>query len=215
MNLIDVLTRDKVEESLTSRVYGVVTAVVVSIDDPDGLGRVKVSFPWLEDDQESHWARVMTFMAGNDRGALFRPEVDDEVLVLFEHGDMRYPYVIGSLWNGKDSPPEERGSDADNHIRIIKSRSGHQIVLDDTPGEEKVTVSDQSGNSVELSSEGIVITSEAIKLGSNGASEGMVLGDAFMSLFNSHTHPTGVGPSGPPTSPMMKGDHVSTKHTVE
>jgi uncharacterized protein involved in type VI secretion and phage assembly len=146
MNLIDVLTRDRIEESLTSRVYGVVTAVVVSIDDPDGLGRVKVAFPWLKENQESPWARVLTFMAGNDRGAVFRPEVDDEVLVLFDHGDMRVPYVIGALWNGQDAAPSEAGNNADNHIRLIKSRSGHIIKLDDTPDSEKIEITDKTGN---------------------------------------------------------------------
>jgi uncharacterized protein involved in type VI secretion and phage assembly len=146
MNLIDVLNRDRIEESLTSRVYGVVTAVVVSIDDPEELGRVKVAFPWLMENQESPWARVMAFMAGNDRGAVFRPEVDDEVLVLFDHGDMRFPYVIGALWNGQDPAPSEAGSNADNHIRLIKSRSGHIIKLDDTPDSEKIEIIDKTGN---------------------------------------------------------------------
>jgi len=215
MNLIDVLTGDnKSSGALAGKVYGVVTGVVVSIADPDEQGRVKVKFPWWED-QESPWARVMSFMAGNDRGAVFRPEVDDEVLVLFEHGDPRFPYVIGALWNGKDKSPGEAGKNADNHVRIIKSRSGHTIVLDDTNGSEKVVVTDKNGNTVELSSGGIVIKSQAIKLGSKNASEGLVLGNAFMGLFNAHTHPTGVGPSGPPVTPMMKGSHVSLKHNAE
>lgn len=145
MNLLDVLTKHQIEESLTSRVYGVVTAVVAGIDDPDEKGRVKVTFPWLKDGQESPWARVMSFMAGKDRGAMFRPEVDDEVLVLFEHGDMRRPYIIGALWNGKDNPPEDGGANADNHVRLIKSRSGHIIKLDDTPDGEKIEITDQKG----------------------------------------------------------------------
>jgi uncharacterized protein involved in type VI secretion and phage assembly len=215
MNLIDVLTGDKIEESLTSRVYGVVTGIVASIADPEEQGRVKVKFPWLEGDQESPWARVISFMAGKNRGAVFRPEVNDEVLVLFEHGDMRFPYVIGALWNGKDDPPDKAGPNADNHVRIIKSRSGHTITLDDTPGSEKVKVTDKNGNSVELSSSGIVIKSQAIKLGSSSASDALVLGDAFMELFNNHNHPTGVGPSGPPATLMVKGSHVSAKHTTE
>ena len=161
MNLVDVLTRDKIEESLTSRVYGVVTAVVASIDDPDELGRVKVSFPWLKENQESPWARVLTFMAGKDRGALFRPEVDDEVLVLFDHGDIRRPYVIGALWNGQDTAPGEGGANADNHVRLIKSRSGHIIKLDDTPDEEKIEIIDQKGGNtlvIDSASDTITIT---------------------------------------------------------
>ena len=215
MNLVDVLAKEKVEQRLTSRINGVVVGIVTNIDDPDGQGRVRVKFPWLKDEQESHWARVMSFMAGKERGAVFRPEVDDEVLVLFEHGDMRFPYVIGAVWNGQDEMPSERGADADNNLRIIKSRSGHQIILDDTDGSEKVTIVDKEGNSVEMSADGIVIKSSSIKIGSENASEGLVLGNAFMDLFNQHTHPTGVGPSGPPSQPMSGGTHVSNDHTAE
>jgi uncharacterized protein involved in type VI secretion and phage assembly len=215
MSLVDVLARLDGKDATVGRVYGAVVGIVTSVDDPDGLGRVKVKYPWLKDDSESPWARVVAFMAGNDRGAVFRPEVDDEVLVLFEHGDMRFPYVLGGLWNGTDAMPSERGADGDNHVRLIKSRSGHEFVFDDTPGGEKLTIVDRSGNTIEMTSSGIVIKAQAIKIGSSGASEGLVLGNALMTLFNSHTHPTGVGPSGPPTQPMTTGQHVSTKHTTE
>jgi uncharacterized protein involved in type VI secretion and phage assembly len=196
--------------------YGAVVGVVSSIDDPDKQGRVRVQFPWLKEDLESRWARLVSFMAGGDRGAVFRPEVGDEVLVLFEHGDLRFPYVLGGLWNGKDAMPSERGGDSGNDVRLIKSRSGHTIVFDDTSGGEKITVSDKSGNhTIELSSSGVVIKSSAVKVGSSGAGESLVLGDAFMQLFNSHTHGTGVGPSSPPTQPMAAGQHVSSKHKTE
>lgn len=140
MNLVDVLTKNKVEEDFLCRIFGVVVGIVTNLDDPDGLGRVKVKFPWLKDDHESRWARVMSLMAGIERGCVFRPEVEDEVLVLFEQGDTRYPYVIGALWNGQDTMPSERGNDADNNIRLIKSRSGHIIKLDDTDGSEKIEI---------------------------------------------------------------------------
>jgi uncharacterized protein involved in type VI secretion and phage assembly len=84
------------------RITGVVIGIVTNNQDPDRLGRVKVRFPWLSGGTESHWARVATPMAGNGRGLYFLPEVDDEVLVLFERGDVRFPFVIGALWNGKD-----------------------------------------------------------------------------------------------------------------
>ena len=71
------------------RFHGVVVGVVTNNQDPDGMHRVKVRFPWLSGEDESHWARVAAAMAGNDRGAYFLPEVDDEVLVAFEHGDLR------------------------------------------------------------------------------------------------------------------------------
>lgn len=127
-----------------ARFYGVTIAVVTNIKDEDGLGRVKVKFPWLTADDESPWARVMTPMAGNDRGFYFLPEVDDEVLVAFEHGDMSYPYILGALWNGKDKPPE-KNDDGKNNKRIIKSRSGHMITLDDTKDKEQIIIEDKSG----------------------------------------------------------------------
>lgn len=215
MSLIDLMFEKSDGDALAGRIFGAVTAVVSNVDDPDRLGRVKVRYPWLKDDSESPWARIVSFLAGADRGAVFRPETGDEVLVLFEHGDMRFPYVIGALWNGKDAMPSERGADGDNAVRLIKSRSGHQVVIDDTAGAEKVIVRDKAGNSVELSSEGVVVNSGAVKIGSANAAQSLVLGDALMQLFNTHTHPTGVGPSGPPVQPMVAGSHVSTKHKTE
>lgn len=143
------------------RFYGVTVGLVTNNQDPDKLGRVKVRFPWLSDEEESHWARVLTPMAGNGRGLYFLPEVDDEVLVAFEHGLMEFPYVLGALWNGKDAPPETN-DDGENNIRVIKSRSGHIIGLDDTDGEEKIEIIDQSGNNyitIETAKNTITITS--------------------------------------------------------
>jgi uncharacterized protein involved in type VI secretion and phage assembly len=215
MSLLELIAETAEGEAAAGRIFGAVIGIVSNVSDPDSLGRVKVRYPWLKDDSESPWARVVSFMAGKDRGAVFRPDVGDEVVVLFHLGDINYPFVIGALWNGKDGIPSERGKDADNAIRLIKSKSGHQILLDDTSGSEKITVLDKAGNSVELSSSGVVIKSNAVKVGSSSASEGLVLGDAFMKLFNQHTHPTGVGPSGPPANPMVSGSHVSTKHKTE
>lgn len=216
MKVADFLAAELAIDAGAGRMYGVTIATVTNTADPDELGRVKVSYPWLADDAESPWARVATPMAGGGRGIVFRPDAGDEVLVLFEHGDVRFPYIIGSLWNGTDAPPADRGADADNNVRMIQSRSGHKVILDDTDGSEKITVADSTGShTIELSSDGIVITSSAIKLGSSDSSESLVLGDAFMDLFNAHTHPTGVGPSGPPTDQMQGGTHTSSSHKTE
>ncbi|MBW2661782.1 MAG: phage tail protein, partial [Deltaproteobacteria bacterium] len=99
--------------------------------------------PWLSEEDESNWARVASPMAGKERGIYFLPEVDDEVLVAFEHGDIRFPYIIGALWNGKDVPPT-KNDDGKNNIRIIKSRSGHIISLNDEDGKEKIEIIDKS-----------------------------------------------------------------------
>jgi uncharacterized protein involved in type VI secretion and phage assembly len=142
MNLLDVLSMDG--GAVAQRMSGVVVGVVTNTQDPAGLGRVKVKFPWLSDSEESFWARVATPMAGKGRGFYFLPEVEDEVLLAFEHGDARFPYVLGALWNGQDKPPENNDK-GENNIRSIKSRSGHVIRLNDTDGGEKIEIMDKSG----------------------------------------------------------------------
>jgi len=138
---------------------GVAIGVVTNIKDPDKLGRVRVKFPWFSDNDESEWARVATLMAGKERGSVFLPEVDDEVLVAFEHGDMRRPFVIGALWNGVDVLPKEFVNDGQNNVRLIKSRSGHLIKLDDTDGSETIEVVDHTGkNSIVIDSKESTIT---------------------------------------------------------
>jgi len=143
VNLFDVLSKSMSEEARSGRILGVVVGVVTNNQDPDNLGRVKVQFPWLSDVDESSWARIAGPMAGDQRGFCFLPEVGDEVLVAFEHGDVRFPYVLGSLWNGKDAPPFTNG-DGKNNVRIIKSRSGHVVKLNDEDGKETIEIIDKS-----------------------------------------------------------------------
>ncbi len=145
------------------RFYGVSFGIVTNNKDPDGLGRVRLRLPWLADDAESTWARVATPMAGSGRGCYFLPEVDDEVLVAFEHGSPESPYVLGGLWNGKDKPPASN-SEGKNDIRMIKSRSGHVIRLIDTGGSEQIEIIDSSAkNSIVISTRDnkITITADA------------------------------------------------------
>jgi uncharacterized protein involved in type VI secretion and phage assembly len=143
-DLLDLLVDPADERG--SRIFGVVTAIVTNNQDPDNLGRVRVRFPWLatEGEGESWWARVAVPMAGKEMGVYFLPEVDDEVLVAFERGDVRFPYVIGCLWNAHRLPPEEN-KDGQNAKRTIKSRSGHIVRFDDTDGEEKIEILDAKG----------------------------------------------------------------------
>ena len=140
MSITDILEQKKISDS---RIYGVVVGIVTNNKDTEKLGRVKVKIPRLSGEDESNWARVTSFMAGKERGAFFLPEVDDEVLVAFEYGDINMPYVIGSLWNGKDVPPENN-SDGKNNIRVIRSRSGHVITLDDSDGSEQIKIMDKT-----------------------------------------------------------------------
>jgi len=152
-------SRDTSASTSANRVNGVVVGIVTNIEDPDNLGRVQLAFPWFSADAVSAWARVATLMAGNGRGSVFLPEVDDEVLVAFEHGDMRRPFVIGALWNGVDVLPAEFTNDGNNNTRFIKSRSGHIIKLDDTEGSEKIEIIDKTGkNSIVIDSKENTVT---------------------------------------------------------
>src|SRR5271165_2888626 len=149
-DLFDLLTVPSSTEP--GRFYGVVVGVVTNNQDPDKMARVRIKFPWLSDDHESWWARIAVPMAGASRGAYFLPEVDDEVLVAFEHGDVRSPYVVGALWNKKDAPPTTN-DDGKNNIRVIHSRSGHLVRLDDSDGDEKIEIIDKTGgNSITIKS---------------------------------------------------------------
>jgi phage protein D len=133
-------------------IHGVVVGVVTNVKDDENLGRVKVKFPWLADDSasvESNWARIAAPSAGKDRGFYFLPEVDDEVLVAFEHGNANYPYIVGMLWNGKDTPSEQNSvahtGEGTIH-RMIVSRLGHRIVFDDSNSKKSILIEDSTKN---------------------------------------------------------------------
>jgi len=135
------------------RTYGVVVALVVDVEDPEKLGRVKVKFPWLPDSPESDWCRVSMPFAGNEHGTFFAPEVDSEALVAFEQGDFDRPYIVGYLWSGETALPTEA-----NPERLIKSVSGNTITLNDTEGAEGISITDKHGNTIVMNKDGIEIT---------------------------------------------------------
>jgi uncharacterized protein involved in type VI secretion and phage assembly len=167
-SIVDILSQGRDHAAQASKIYGLVVGIVTNNKDPDKLGRIKVKFPWLDDKVESWWARIAQPMGGKERGHWWIPEVDDEVLVGFDHGDVRFPYIVGTLYNGVDKPPvcndvtstfagteydygaystsgRDLNEDGKNDLRFIRSRSGHLVVLDDKDGKEKVTITDKTG----------------------------------------------------------------------
>jgi len=150
------------ENRESNRFFGVMVGIVTNNKDEEGLGRVKVKFPSLSEQDESYWARILTPMAGKGMGIYFLPEVEDEVLIAFERGDISSPYILGGLWNGQDKPPESN-SDGKNNRRVIKSRSGHQIILDDTENAEKITICDSKNNQIVIDSKNNAISIEVEK----------------------------------------------------
>ncbi|MDS0260501.1 phage baseplate assembly protein V [Haloarcula sp. S1CR25-12] len=140
------------EQASEGGINGVAVGIVTDNEDPQDLGRVKLSFPWRDADDESYWARIATEMAGKQYGTYFLPEVEDEVLVAFENGDIHRPFVIGSLWNGKQKPPQ-KNSDGNNDIREVRSRSDHKIAFDDAD-EGSITVQTSAGNEIVIDDSG-------------------------------------------------------------
>lgn len=153
MSAPDVAIQDETTLEAGGHVKGVAVAEVRQNKDSSGLARVKVSYPWHSQPGESYWARVATPMSGKDRGMYFIPEVGDEVLVAFERGDMRFPYIIGSLWNGKDKAPQTN-ADGKNDVRQIKSRDNNTITINDGSS-GFVTVKFKDGQELTLNGNGI------------------------------------------------------------
>lgn len=174
--------------------HGVAVGIVTNVNDPDSLGRVKLKFPWLDAELESDWARLAQPGAGPTRGWFIPPEVDDEVLVAFDHGDINRPYVIGGLWNSQDAPPASAVADGKVKLRAIKTRAGHTIEIGEDDGGNKGYVTIKTGNSqtiqisdtdkkIEIKSSKHTITLDdqgnAVKLTSGGTLE---LGSSYGKL---------------------------------
>lgn len=139
-----------------NRIYGVVVGIVIDNKHPGGEYSVKVKFPWVResdakytggqpDDSDffSTWCRVLQLMAGKERGFFILPEVDDEVLVAFEQGDIRRPFILGSLWNGVDKPAYDNlAQDGKNNYSTWLSRSGHciQVIDNKKEGKERIVI---------------------------------------------------------------------------
>lgn len=200
---------ERLPAGLGGRSYGLYPALVSDIKDPDNQGRVKITLPWAPDTGNGRyeaWARLSTLMGGNNRGSWFVPDVDDEVLVGFEAGDPRRPFVVGALWNGRDTPPETMDGSGNNYKKVIRSRNGVKITFDDQDGQEKliletpggqtvtlkdgpgaIEIVDSNGNSVKLEAAGITVNTSGkatINASLVAVSAGLVTVDAGMSKFS-------------------------------
>lgn len=139
--------------------YGVYPALVTDLVDPDNLGRVEVRLPWLGTTGDSDvraWATMCSPYADSEQGLLVLPEVGSQVVVAFEAGNTRRPYIIGAAWNGQEKlphPPERS-----NNIRLMRTRSDSRLEFDDAGGSEKVSLTMRSGHKVVLDNAARTIT---------------------------------------------------------
>lgn len=217
--------------STDRRYYGVAEAVVVDVNDPEREGRVKVKFPWFDPTMISDWGRVAQLYAGGGYGSFWVPEVDDEVLVAFVQGDMRFPVVLGGLYNGVDKPSTFRSDGAagpEKNQKLFRTSGGHELLFDDTPADRKIvlttsgghtltlddvagtaTVKTHGGQSVTLGDTGTVVVKGATSVTidapqislGSAAAEALVKGTTFLGLFNTHVH-TCTAPGSPSTPPV-------------
>lgn len=214
-----------VDERVLSRFYGKYEAVVTNVDDPLKIGRVRAKVPAVfGPDVESGWALPCApFGGGKDRGMLFVPEVGDSVWFEFAGGEPSRPIWVGAFWGAPSGEsvsadstevPTNEDKKAGPKLGILRTKAGHRIVIDDDGG--VVLIAHGEGKAeIKITKAGeVIIKAEKVMLGKDGASQAVVLGNDFMQYFNTHTHPTGVGPSGPPAQPMQSS-HLSKKSFTE
>jgi len=201
--------------STDRRYYGLAEAIVVE-NDGDDEGRVKLRFDWFDGGATvTDWCRVSQLHAGGGYGSVFVPEVGDEVLIAFVHGDMRFPIVLGGLYNGVDKPPTARTGGRDQ--KIIRTKAGHEVLLDD--GEKQIRITTADGGTVTVTADGtitlkapkVIVEADGIDLG-GGAAEPGVLGTTLLAEFAAHTHPAPGGVTGPPAP--LSGAVLAKKVTL-
>lgn len=176
------------KEDVTNTSQSLTTALVTDNIDPEGKNRLKVQYTWDNDFNESYWARMITLISGDNYGTQFVPEIGDEVLVSFLNGDVETPIIMGSLWNEERMPPYNTSEE--NSMSAIKSKSGHELVFNDTQEDtslklqsaqehkiilddknKKIIIEDNSGNHICIDSganEIIINSSMNIKLTAGG-----------------------------------------------
>jgi len=199
--------------STDRRYYGVVEAIVAE-NDGDDEGRVKLKFPWFDGGATiTEWCRVSQLHAGNGYGSVFVPEKDDEVLVAFVHGDMRFPVVLGGLYNGVDKPPTARKDGRDQ--KVIRTKAGHEVLLDD--GAKEIRITTAQGGTMTVTATGeitldatkVTVKADKIDLG-EGASHQLAFGDVLLNAYNTHTHPAPGGTTGPTAQQLPAAAALST-----
>lgn len=147
MTFMETVFGDQNDQRRERRIHGVLTARVTGRM-PDGL--YELQYLGMGQNAPSAPARMMMPMTGNKRGTYFMPEIGDEVVVAFDSSDTNMPIILGAVWNNSSQPPDQARPSADNNIRTIVSRSGHEISLDDTAAAQKVVIKTQGGHQVAL-----------------------------------------------------------------
>ncbi len=145
--------------AVDSRFYGVYTAVVAEIGDDAHPSEVRLVYAWYDPQMRSEWCRICNPYAGNGYGAVWHPELDDEVLVAFIQGDMRLPVVLGGLYNGVDQAPTARSASLDQ--KMFRTKGEQELLMDDTEGQKRIRLLSSAGHEVDIDDEGMKIVIKA------------------------------------------------------
>jgi phage baseplate assembly protein gpV len=138
--------------------FGVYSAIVATVGDQKHPGEVQLRFDWFDPQMKTEWCRICNPYAGNGYGTVWHPEKDDEVLVAFLQGDMRWPIVLGGLYNGQDAPPTARTDSLDQ--KLWRTKGGHELLMDDTSGQKRVRIQTDAGHTLDLDDQGKKVTLE-------------------------------------------------------
>ncbi len=149
----------RLEEKIENRYYGKYRGLVTDNQDPNNLGRIKVKVPEVLGDVESGWCLPCVPYSGSDKGLFMVPEPDDGVWIEFEGGDPSRPIWVGSWWAANEIP-----NSATPEQKVIKTKGGHTITLDDTNGSEKVEITDKNGAKITMNSTGLLLEKGSQKI---------------------------------------------------
>jgi uncharacterized protein involved in type VI secretion and phage assembly len=203
-------------EGETRKCWGKHLGRVVDRNDPLQLGRLKLRVPSVLADATTGWAWPVTPYAGAGIGFFFVPRVEDVVWVEFFEGDLSHPIWSGCAW----TRPEERSEiprEAKQHYPdqcVIKTPSGITIILSDAPGRERVTIRAANGCEIVMDPNANTVTvraGEILLRGPAGTTEELATRTFVQEIFDKHTHPSGVGPTGPPTKPSSTNPRSLTQ----
>jgi uncharacterized protein involved in type VI secretion and phage assembly len=213
-----------VMEVMEGRFFGKYRGLVTDTDDPIGRGRVQVRVPAVMGDEQV-WALPCAPYGGENMGLYTIPDVDTGVWVEFEAGNPSYPIWVGCFWGDNQVPKDETDTQATPPLKIIRSREGLMVTLNDE--EEVITISDQDGSNIvtievrqgKIRVEGalkVVVEAPQIELVEN-ATHPVVFGDNLLrylnqivTLYQTHTHPPLLSPPVPPFPPATP-ELISTR----
>ncbi len=166
---------ERLIDHVENRYYGKYRGKIVDNKDPKGLGRIRAKIPELIGDQETGWALpCLPYGGSKDTGLFIVPEVDSNVWIEFEAGNLSYPIWTGIWWSeadGNEVPSEAQTTDEPT-VKILKTKAGHRIELHDSDGQEKILITNKDGSIIEMDYSGTTISSDdgrsSIKLNAQG-----------------------------------------------